>query len=85
MPDRKLKLAIEHPNQRGTYLMIGVPDGKVRPALWLQRGMNKTILASFHGEKHMQAFETFISDLIETINEIHDDDEKQNDGPVDKP
>lgn len=60
-------------------LVMGVPEGNTRPAIWLQRGRDIQILARFYGPRHLFVFETFLTDLINTINSIHDDHEKTDD------
>lgn len=59
----------------GARLYIGVPAGRVRPAMWMTTsgtGDAKIILAQFHGEREAQVATNYLDTLIGQVQRVID-------------
>lgn len=55
----------------GAALVIGIPQGEHRPAIWLAvDGKPGVILGRFYGDNHAQACVNFLDTQIEAINRV---------------
>lgn len=68
--------AYEITDRPGALLCVGVPPGRVRPALWLTTSQTGStvhvILAQFHGEKQALVAVNFLDSLIGQIQRVID-------------
>lgn len=74
-PDRYTTLDRVHSYKIGprpAVLHIGVPEGRMRPAMWLSLGGERVLLAQFHGEAHALAVIAFLDTMMFTVNEAID-------------
>lgn len=67
-------------------LMIGVPNGRTRPAMWGVVGNVSIVLAQFHGEEEMLAMVEFMdshtNDIQKVINYHNQKAQERQDGTV---
>lgn len=86
MPDSSNVHAYQLDSTPGYSLCIGVPAGRVRPALWLvnqERG-ESMILAQFHGAAHARLAIDFLDRMTDSINAVIHHLEHKHDEPSDE-
>lgn len=55
----------------GLVMVIGIPSGENRPAIWLQKdGKPGIVLGRFYSDNHAQAAVNYLDQQVDAINRV---------------